>query len=196
MRSFPAEILDAARMDGAGSWRVLWQIVVPNMGAPLASARPRPHRLSDRSQLRPGDLDMDHRLEADRLLDPAVFRSQWRHQSFLHPGGTHRWRSNWQIIRDIPLPLLSPTILLLSMMTILFGAQWSFAFINVPQRLPSCVMNICSPICTTEFSGVRDNGGCRDHQPADPGNLSVPAAPHHRILREVGNPLTCRPTIA
>ncbi|KAA0693703.1 carbohydrate ABC transporter permease [Neorhizobium sp. P12A] len=37
MRSFPAEILDAARMDGAGSWRVLWQIVVPNMGAPLAS---------------------------------------------------------------------------------------------------------------------------------------------------------------
>ncbi|KAA0693702.1 sugar ABC transporter permease [Neorhizobium sp. P12A] len=39
--------------------------------------------------------------------------------------------SNWQIIRDIRLPLLSPTILLLSMMTILFGAQWSFAFINV-----------------------------------------------------------------
>lgn len=37
----------------------------------------------------------------------------------------------WQIIRDIRLPLLSPTILLLSMMTILFGAQWSFAYINV-----------------------------------------------------------------
>ena len=38
---------------------------------------------------------------------------------------------HWQIIRDIRLPLLSPTILLLSMMTILFGAQWSFAYINV-----------------------------------------------------------------
>jgi multiple sugar transport system permease protein len=37
----------------------------------------------------------------------------------------------WQIIRDIRLPLLSPTIMLLSMMTILFGAQWSFAYINV-----------------------------------------------------------------
>ncbi|MBP2558476.1 multiple sugar transport system permease protein [Neorhizobium galegae] len=39
--------------------------------------------------------------------------------------------SRWGIIRDIRLPLLSPTILLLSMMTILFGAQWSFAYINV-----------------------------------------------------------------
>jgi multiple sugar transport system permease protein len=39
--------------------------------------------------------------------------------------------SRWAIIRDIRLPLLSPTILLLSMMTILFGAQWSFAYINV-----------------------------------------------------------------
>ncbi|SFU20299.1 sugar ABC transporter permease [Mesorhizobium sp. YR577] len=39
--------------------------------------------------------------------------------------------TRWQIIRDIRLPLLSPTILLLSMMTILFGAQWSFTYINV-----------------------------------------------------------------
>jgi multiple sugar transport system permease protein len=39
--------------------------------------------------------------------------------------------SRWQIIRDIRLPLLSPTIMLLSMMTILFGAQWSFAYISV-----------------------------------------------------------------
>ncbi|MDO1583133.1 carbohydrate ABC transporter permease [Rhizobium oryzicola] len=39
--------------------------------------------------------------------------------------------SRWGIIRDIRLPLLSPTILLLSMMTILFGAQWSFAYIRV-----------------------------------------------------------------
>ena len=38
--------------------------------------------------------------------------------------------SRWQIIRDIRLPLLSPTILLLTMMTILFGAQWSFVYIN------------------------------------------------------------------
>jgi multiple sugar transport system permease protein len=39
--------------------------------------------------------------------------------------------TRWAIIRDIRLPLLSPTILLLSMMTVLFGAQWSFAYINV-----------------------------------------------------------------
>ena len=38
--------------------------------------------------------------------------------------------SPWQIVRDIRLPLLSPTILLLTMMTILFGAQWSFVYIN------------------------------------------------------------------
>ncbi|MBB3454432.1 multiple sugar transport system permease protein [Rhizobium sp. BK313] len=39
--------------------------------------------------------------------------------------------SRWQIVRDIRLPLLSPTVMLLSMMTILFGAQWSFAYISV-----------------------------------------------------------------
>ncbi|TCU33087.1 carbohydrate ABC transporter permease [Rhizobium azibense] len=37
MRSFPTEILEAASIDGASSWRALWQIVVPNMGAPIAS---------------------------------------------------------------------------------------------------------------------------------------------------------------
>ncbi|NNH28778.1 carbohydrate ABC transporter permease [Rhizobium sp. SEMIA 4085] len=37
MRSFPTEILEAARIDGASSWKILWQIVVPNMGAPIAS---------------------------------------------------------------------------------------------------------------------------------------------------------------
>ncbi|MGK6312232.1 carbohydrate ABC transporter permease [Neorhizobium sp. DT-125] len=37
MRSFPAEILEAARIDGAKSWRILWQVVTPNMGAPIAS---------------------------------------------------------------------------------------------------------------------------------------------------------------
>ncbi|TFF23230.1 sugar ABC transporter permease [Jiella endophytica] len=39
--------------------------------------------------------------------------------------------SRWQVIRDIRLPLLSPTILLLTMMTALFGAQWSFIYVNV-----------------------------------------------------------------
>ena len=38
--------------------------------------------------------------------------------------------SGWQILRDIRLPLLSPTILLLTMMTLVFGAQWSFVYIN------------------------------------------------------------------
>jgi multiple sugar transport system permease protein len=39
--------------------------------------------------------------------------------------------TGWQVIRDIRLALLSPTILLLSMMTILLGAQWSFTYINI-----------------------------------------------------------------
>jgi multiple sugar transport system permease protein len=38
--------------------------------------------------------------------------------------------TSWQIVRDIRVPLLSPTILLLSLMTVLFGAQWSFVYIN------------------------------------------------------------------
>lgn len=37
MRSFPTEVLEAARMDGARSWRILWEIVTPNMRAPIAS---------------------------------------------------------------------------------------------------------------------------------------------------------------
>ncbi len=37
MRSFPTEVLEAARMDGARHWRVLWDIVAPNMRAPIAS---------------------------------------------------------------------------------------------------------------------------------------------------------------
>ena len=36
----------------------------------------------------------------------------------------------WRLTRDVRLPLLSPTILLLVMMTVLFGAQWSFVYIN------------------------------------------------------------------
>ncbi|MDN5859447.1 MAG: carbohydrate ABC transporter permease [Pseudonocardia sp.] len=37
MRSFPRELLDAARMDGRGSWSTLWLVVVPNLRAPLAA---------------------------------------------------------------------------------------------------------------------------------------------------------------
>lgn len=37
MRAFPREVLEAARMDGARSWRTLWEIVVPNLGGSIAS---------------------------------------------------------------------------------------------------------------------------------------------------------------
>ncbi|GAA3104861.1 carbohydrate ABC transporter permease [Rhizobium viscosum] len=37
MRAFPTEVLEAARLDGARSFRILWQVVTPNMGAPIAS---------------------------------------------------------------------------------------------------------------------------------------------------------------
>ncbi len=37
MRSFPREVLEAARMDGAGSWRILWEIVTPNLRGTVAS---------------------------------------------------------------------------------------------------------------------------------------------------------------
>lgn len=37
MRSFPNEVLEAARMDGAGSWRVLWEVVTPNLRGTIAS---------------------------------------------------------------------------------------------------------------------------------------------------------------
>lgn len=39
--------------------------------------------------------------------------------------------SRWEIIRDIRMPLLRSTILFLSLMTILLGAQWSFSYIHV-----------------------------------------------------------------
>ena len=39
--------------------------------------------------------------------------------------------STWEIVRDIRLPLLSPAILLLVLMVILLGAQWSFSYIHV-----------------------------------------------------------------
>jgi multiple sugar transport system permease protein len=39
--------------------------------------------------------------------------------------------NRWQKIRYITLPLLSPQILFLTMISILFSAQWTFAYINV-----------------------------------------------------------------
>lgn len=37
LRAFPSELVDAARMDGASSWGVLWRVIVPNLRAPLAA---------------------------------------------------------------------------------------------------------------------------------------------------------------
>jgi multiple sugar transport system permease protein/sn-glycerol 3-phosphate transport system permease protein len=37
MRGFPREVIEAARMDGARSWRVLWEVLVPNLGGTIAS---------------------------------------------------------------------------------------------------------------------------------------------------------------
>ena len=39
--------------------------------------------------------------------------------------------TKWEIVRDIRLPLLSPTLMLLVLMVVLLGAQWSFAYIHV-----------------------------------------------------------------
>ncbi|KKB12296.1 sugar ABC transporter permease [Devosia geojensis] len=37
MRSFPKEVIEAARMDGARSWRILWEIMTPNLRGTIAS---------------------------------------------------------------------------------------------------------------------------------------------------------------
>ncbi len=37
MRGFPREVVEAARMDGAGSLRTLLEVVIPNLRAPIAS---------------------------------------------------------------------------------------------------------------------------------------------------------------
>ncbi|MGI6854762.1 carbohydrate ABC transporter permease [Mesorhizobium sp. 1B3] len=37
MRSFPREVLEAARMDGARSWRILWEVIAPNLRGTIAS---------------------------------------------------------------------------------------------------------------------------------------------------------------
>jgi sn-glycerol 3-phosphate transport system permease protein len=37
LRGFPRDLLEAARMDGRGSWTTLWTVVVPNLGPALAA---------------------------------------------------------------------------------------------------------------------------------------------------------------
>lgn len=37
MRSFPKEVIEAARMDGARSWRILWEVMTPNLRSTIAS---------------------------------------------------------------------------------------------------------------------------------------------------------------
>ena len=37
MRSFPSEVIESARMDGARSWRILWEIIMPNLRGTVAS---------------------------------------------------------------------------------------------------------------------------------------------------------------
>lgn len=37
MKSFPKQVIEAARMDDAGHWRILWQIIVPNLRPAIAS---------------------------------------------------------------------------------------------------------------------------------------------------------------
>lgn len=37
MRGFPKEVMEAARMDGAGYWRILWEVLVPNLRGTIAS---------------------------------------------------------------------------------------------------------------------------------------------------------------
>jgi len=37
IRAFPLEVIEAAEIDGAGSWRVLWSILAPNLGGTIAS---------------------------------------------------------------------------------------------------------------------------------------------------------------
>ena len=37
MKNFPLELVEAARLDGANSWAILWRIIAPNLRAPLAT---------------------------------------------------------------------------------------------------------------------------------------------------------------
>jgi sn-glycerol 3-phosphate transport system permease protein len=37
VKAFPQELIDAARIDGANDWGILWRVIVPNLRASLAS---------------------------------------------------------------------------------------------------------------------------------------------------------------
>jgi ABC-type glycerol-3-phosphate transport system permease component len=37
MKGFPMELIDAAHLDRASSWQVLWRVMVPNLRAPIAT---------------------------------------------------------------------------------------------------------------------------------------------------------------
>ena len=37
IKAFPQELIDAARIDGANDWRILWRVIVPNLRASLAA---------------------------------------------------------------------------------------------------------------------------------------------------------------
>lgn len=37
MKSFPIEVVEAARIDGAKHWRILWEIIMPNLRSSIAS---------------------------------------------------------------------------------------------------------------------------------------------------------------
>jgi multiple sugar transport system permease protein/sn-glycerol 3-phosphate transport system permease protein len=37
MRGFPKEVVEAARMDGARNWRIIWEVMVPNLRGTIAS---------------------------------------------------------------------------------------------------------------------------------------------------------------
>jgi sn-glycerol 3-phosphate transport system permease protein len=37
VKAFPQELIDAARIDGANDWSILWRVIVPNLRASLAS---------------------------------------------------------------------------------------------------------------------------------------------------------------
>jgi multiple sugar transport system permease protein len=39
--------------------------------------------------------------------------------------------SEWHVALDMVIPLISPSVLFIAMLTVLHGAQWSFAYINV-----------------------------------------------------------------
>ena len=72
----------------------------------------------------------------------------------------------WQIIWHVVLPLLSPTILFMTMLSTLFAAEWSFSYMNVlTQGGPmSSTTNIVLPAVDVRLQDVLSRlelgGGC------------------------------------